>query len=329
MKKILILISIFLLLLLSSCVKFSIMDSIYIASIGIDYENDKYKAYFYLPGSLDVGSVSDKQESGGYVGTCEVNNPIEIFDYMVLRNNVNVNFRHVTSLVFTKNFIENGKLDDFINYIKESFVLDINFYIFSTVADINEIYSLENPNKESVIISMLLNPNDNIYEYLDAAPVHFLKFCNMYYSDRTLSLPLIDTVKIWKIEEKEASGYFLNGVTLFNKEKVVVCEEDDFKFLKNNERILITFDDFKAIITDYKVDFSFKEKIEVNVSYKFRFVGEKKEDMLKDSISNSIRNVILKYEHQIDFLNIDYENKFSEFKTNKNDMIININSKEK
>lgn len=52
MKKLIIL----LVFLLTGCSSSSITDSVYIASVGLDYEDNEYKGYFYLPSSVDVGA---------------------------------------------------------------------------------------------------------------------------------------------------------------------------------------------------------------------------------------------------------------------------------
>lgn len=328
--KLFLIISIFVInvLTLSGCKYPTISESIYIGSIGIDYVDNNYIVYYYLPSSLDVGSTTSANNDGGYIGVVTAYSIEEAFNKMILENNVNINFRHISSLILSYNLLSNIDLSLLFEYIKYSYIIDINFYIFSTNVDIGNIYNLENPNNESAITSMLLDPQNKMYKYIYAEPIHFLNFCNLYLSNRVVKLPLITTNQIWEIDSKKQYGYYISGVVLTSITDTLIILDESLIYLKDNDNLTIS-ETISVLLYDYKIKFNFSDLIKIDISFQYKFLDDSNIEQLTNYISTKVCNLINDYIKEIDFLNVSYYNNLHNINTDITKINIDINANEK
>lgn len=131
MKKI---ISLFLLIpiLLCGCELQNISQVLFIASIGVEKEEDTYIGYFYLPLSSDVGKTENKENQGiGQYAKVEGKTLAEVFENIQFSTELEVNLRHASSMVIHKDLMNDDFLNELIAFVKRMPVLIITFIYLS------------------------------------------------------------------------------------------------------------------------------------------------------------------------------------------------------
>lgn len=195
MKKILI---VFLFILtLSSCKNASdIYESLYIASMGIEKIEDEYQAHFLLPSSMDVGSnKSESNESD--VAKIKADNLKDLIKNIKDSSLLTINLKHISSFILHTSILNEEDLKDLIDLIKNSNDFDYNFYMFTTEEKIEEIYKIKNPNQESIVYTMLVEPNESKFLLKNSKPVHFLNMCRDFLGNKGIKLPYIELASVW------------------------------------------------------------------------------------------------------------------------------------
>ena len=118
----------FLVVFLSGC-GVDISESLFIASIGFE-KKEEIEGYFYIPLSNDIGkSESDGKGEGEYVQVGGEN--IEkVFNNVKAVNSIDINLKHVSSIVISKELCNDEFIEELINFVKYSKMIDYNFYIY-------------------------------------------------------------------------------------------------------------------------------------------------------------------------------------------------------
>ena len=88
----------FSILLLSSC-GIDISESLFIASIGFEINENEIKGYFYLPLSSDVGKSESEGKGEGEFVKVGGENIEKVFNNVKAVNSIDINLRHVSSVV--------------------------------------------------------------------------------------------------------------------------------------------------------------------------------------------------------------------------------------
>lgn len=285
--------------------------NLYIASIGFEHTDTGYTGHFFLPSSMDVGNTNqDASDKSSEVAVVEGDSISSVFYNLELSSTLNINLKHISSIVLHESMLNDEDLRDFIKYIKESKGFDYNFYIFTATDKVEDIYKLKNPNQESVILTMLVEPKVSSYAFIAAAPIHFLNFCRDYLNDKVIPLPLIDVEKIWS-EEKDST--YCRGVTFLSKGKGYSYSYDveQFEFLKSNINLEYSDEVISIIMDTYDIRYKYnKLGVEIAVSVKYRSFYSKLEndsdEYIKNVIINKISSLIKDYQQEIDFLNFEY-----------------------
>ena len=159
---------------------------------GVEKEEDTYIGYFYLPLSSDVGKTENKENQGiGQYAKVEGKTLAEVFENIQFSTELEVNLRHASSMVIHKDLMNDDFLNELIAFVKKDAGIDYNFYLFVTEDKMEDIFQFENPNKESVIYSVLVSTLDSPSIYMAANPIHFVKFAREFYSNRCISFPLL------------------------------------------------------------------------------------------------------------------------------------------
>lgn len=258
---------VFILLFLSGCVD-NINESLFIASIGIEKKEGELKGYFYLPLSNDIGKTDSPAKGSGEFLVVGGKTVYELFNNAKAVNSLNVNLRHVSSVVINKELFTPTFLDEFINYVKNTHIIDYNFYFMATKEKLEDIYSFQNPNQESVLNSLLVISGDNEGLRLVAEPVHYLDFVKRFYDNRSILLPLLEMEELWHINNEKVKNfypqsgmyYFMGNIREVNKEKGSPYLKDDVEFYDEIEKEPIYFSKYRLALM--------KESIKINADVK-------------------------------------------------------------
>ncbi len=307
MKKMLILC--FLMLILSSCrAANTIYYNIYIASIGFEKSEEGYTGYFFLPSSMDVGNTKkESTDVSSQLAVVQGKNIPDVLNSLELSSSLELNLKHISSFVLHESILNQKDIEDLISYVKESPTFDFNIYIFTTKDSVKDIYSIKNPNNESIILTMLCEPVTSAYTFMAAKPPHFLNFCRDYYNGKVLPLALLEPGQIWK---EEIDSTYCRGVTFFNGDKAYGFkhEEADFSYLKSNKTIEYNDESISVCLSDYSCKVKYKEKVEIQIQSKYSVLYSHRQDIkryLEEQIESKIKD-LLRYQEEIDFLNLAY-----------------------
>ena len=225
---------VFILLIFSGC-SVDISESLFIASIGFEIEGDEINGYFYIPLSSDVGKTEQEGKGSGEFVRVAGKTIEQVFNNVDAVNSIDINLKHVSSVVLNKELYNDKFIVEFINYIKHSNRLDFNFYLFTTSEKMEDIYSFKNPNQESVLNSLLVISGDNAGIRLVADPVHYLDFCKKFFSRRSILIPMLDIEELWTIDGEKAKNFYPQSAIYFYRGKVVeVKKEKASPYFKNN-----------------------------------------------------------------------------------------------
>ena len=194
---------IFVFLLIFTGCSIDISESLFIASIGFEFENGELNGYFYLPLSNDVGKSEEEGKGTGEFVRVAGENIEKVFNNVKAVNSIDINLKHVSSVVLNEKLLNKEFIDSFINYVKQSKLLDYNFYFLATKEKMEEIYGFQNPNQETVLNSLLVVSGSNVGIRLVADPIHFLEFSKKFYSDRSILIPLLDIEELWSINNEK------------------------------------------------------------------------------------------------------------------------------
>ena len=197
MRKLLILIVISLMFLVSGC-NTSINSSVYISSIGFDVKDDKLVAYFLSNPLTDISrSSEDKKTEAQYIQV-ETSSVYEAFMMAEESLLLPLNFLHVKTVIFTEECLNSKYVLDFLVFIKSVRFISYNFYVFSTMSKIEEIYKFKNPEQVSFQYSLISSPDLLDYKEYGIEKLHFLDFANDYYNkNRYLHIPLVNVNEVW------------------------------------------------------------------------------------------------------------------------------------
>lgn len=255
MKKILI--SVLFCLSLCGCFKNEINSSIYISSIGFEVKDDKVVCYFL---SNPLNDISRKDGGGEEKETeyikIEANSIDEAFKRAEKTLLLPLNYRHVKSVIFHKDFFVSNYVEEFFRFMRSGVKVTYNYYVFATKDKIDEVLEFKNPEQLSYQHSILSSPNLIEFDKYGLEQMHFLDFANDYFEEkRYLHIPLISVNSDWnKNKTLEISGYlaFKNELNIFeNKDYLGMI------YLKDQEMTVLNSTDAAYRILGYKV--SFKE----------------------------------------------------------------------
>lgn len=181
MKKWLLLILVPLLFLLIGCNDYDISKILFIASVGIEKEGEEYQGYFYLPLSSDIGKTetTENKGKGEFAKTIGKTIP-ELFYNIQASTSLNINFKHVSSIVLNMELLNDDFIKQLLDFIKYSLLIDFNCYVFATAEKLEELYDFQNPNEESVLNSLLVSTSDISTLFLVASPIHFLSLLESF-----------------------------------------------------------------------------------------------------------------------------------------------------
>ena len=261
------LIGIFLLLMMCSC-SVDISESLFIASIGFEVIDGEINGYFYLPLSSDVGKSEGESKGSGEFVRVAGTNIEKVFNNVKAVNSIDINLKHVSSVVLSTELLNSDFIDNFINYVKYSKLLDYNFYLLATKEKMEDIFSFQNPNQETVLNSLLVVSGDNEGIRLVADPVHFLEFSKKFYSQRSILIPMLDIEELWTIENEQVKNFYPQSAIYYYRDNTFdVVKEKGSPYFKKDIEFYDEIEKEPIYFSKYKMALK-KDEINVEVKYK-------------------------------------------------------------
>ncbi len=323
MKFIIIFLSI---IFLSSCNTFDISKTLFIASVGIEQTDDKYVGYFYLPLSSDIGSsdLNDNKGQGHYAKT-KGNNIYELFYNLENSSSLTINLKHISSIVLNETLLNHVFIEELLNYIKYSLNVDFNFYIFITKEKLEDIYSFKNPNKESVLNSLLVSTSDVENNYLVTKPLHFLAFARQYYNNKSILLPLLDLEEIWNIDSNYEKNFHIQSGIYYYKDNIKeVIKNPSSPYINTVKSFYDKIDNNLICFKKYKFKMDYKKEV-INIYYNYQAYNQN--DLNEENVNKHILKRNLKYLNEfesLDPLNLNYYSYVYNKKISYDNIKINI-----
>ena len=170
MKKLLISLLVLVIIIATGCEqKYSLDQTLFIDSIGLDYNNEKneYEIYYHIASSstLLTNSLGGTSSETIYsIGKVSANSIYEGFNKITQNSIKNITLTHVQSMILNFNFITIENLHTICDIVKTYDYISPNFYIFATKSKLDDIYSLKNPENISPFFS-LITGNDFVTVY--------------------------------------------------------------------------------------------------------------------------------------------------------------------
>lgn len=259
---------------LTSCQKYSISDTLFIASIGIEKEEDMYCGYFYLPLSSDIGKTENTQNKGkGDYAKVKGKSIAELFQNVKVTIALNMNFKHVSSLVLNQELLNQKFLEELSDFIKYSLDIDFNIYVFATKEKMSDVYDFQNPNQEGVLNSLLVSTSDAKMTYLVTEPVHFLEFIRKFHSERSIILPLLDLEELWTIDGKPVKNSYCQSAVYYYKGMVKeAIRKPGSPYIKSVKQFEDIIDGNSITFQNYKMKIQYKDQLKLNCCFSYEML---------------------------------------------------------
>jgi hypothetical protein len=250
MKKIILLLALIISFSLISCDE-KLNTSLYISSIGLEMKEDSLMMYFLCNPLTDITRTDNSELKTEYF-KIKTNNISEGISKVKETIPFEINFMHLQTVIFHKNFIEAKKLSMFLNFMRDCRIITYNFYCFITEESMENIYEYESPDTISFQHSLLASPSTVDYYDFGVEGVHFLNLANNFYdTNRYLHLPIIaikktlndksvltiaglasivDKVHFYLIEEYVAMHYLYEHDFIFYENQGKTYELRNYRF---------------------------------------------------------------------------------------------------
>lgn len=300
---------------LTGCFKNEINSTIYISSIGFEVKEDKIVCYFLSNPLNNISrNASGSEDSDSEFIKIEADSIDSAFKEAEKTLLLPLNYRHVKSVIFSKDVFETKYIDEFFRFMRSGVYVTYNYYIFATEDKMEDILEFKNPEQLSYQHSILSSPNLIEFDKYGLEQMHFLDFANDYYEEgRYLHIPLISVKKVWnKNSTLEVSGYlaFQGSLNVFKNEEYL-----GIIYLKKQEMIIYYTEEASYRIIGYKVSFEVIENIYtivINYDDLYIFGSGNEEDLnlrLTSEIKKYLDDYIAKYNNLYLISEYNYLNK--------------------
>ena len=213
--------------------RYTLDQTLFIDSIGLDYnsENNKYTIYYHIASSKTLltntmgGSSSETIYSVGHVEADGIYEGIN----MIFRNSIkNITLTHVQSFILTFDFITLENLNKLSTMIKTYDYISPNFYIFATESDLKDIYSIQNPENISPFFS-LITGNDFVTAY---DLTYFTELARSLYEEFIITKLIVIESRdnIWQNNDEKITSVYPSGIIYINNDgRKLYLRQDQFK----------------------------------------------------------------------------------------------------
>ena len=266
MRKFIVLILVFISFILTGC-NTSINSSVYISSIGFEIEEGKLVAYFLANPLNDITRNSEEKSKDAQYIKVSANSCYEAFNEAKQTLLIPLNFLHVKTVIFSEECFNTKYIEDFLTYIKSVRFISYNFYVFSTISKLEDIYKFKNPQQISYQYSVLSSPDLLNYSEFGTEKLHFLDFANDHYNPRRyLHIPLLVINDLWN----DSTTIEVDGFLCYDL-KPTLYRNSEFRgmlYLYDRNSILFHDDNDVYRITNYRVGkYKRNNKFVFSVSY--------------------------------------------------------------
>lgn len=318
----------FLLFSLVSCESKNTTDTVYVASMTIEKNNNVYNASFYIPSSIEVGSEKTKSDAKGKIGNTSADNIVDLFYEISLTSSLKINYAHISTLILHESVLNYEDIYKLTEFFKNTNRFDYNFYILSTNISSKDLYSLSSSNNEALITTILTNPQNVLDLFVSTPPLHYLNLCRDFYDNKVCKLPLIELKEIWKLEDK-INSYMARGITFISKDKTKVYsyKELDYRYFNSTKGLFYSQNDISFTIINYDISVKYKDKIIVVIKGKVENYDKSKNINYEEIIKENLSLIINKLTNEIDFLNIEYYKLINDKNYNIDDIEYKFNLK--
>ncbi len=319
MKKYFILL-IILLMSLTSCFDYREINAYYYASsMGLSYneENQKFTVTLYILNTLNMSNVINSKsgnQSLAYIAKYEDKSILNCLHQIFQNSDINIDLRHLRSVLFENNFITKENLENFINFVVDDINCYFNFAVYvCNNNEIDEIFKVNNFTETSAYNTLLTNANN----YSNYKIPYCNDFINDFYSasiNKKYPIVLYKKDVFTHNEEKYHTIYFGGYSALDENNKAVFYLEDSYPaviYLNNRTNFEISIIDKNLFynITSYKIDYLFKNDkfyIKFNIEG-FELNSKNTDEELKEYFITLFNNLIndLKL-NNTDLLNINH-----------------------
>ncbi len=313
-KKLLILIgSLWILLICVGCQSYDISKMLFIASVGIEKKEDQLSGYFYLPLSSDIGKTENTKNKGqGEFAKTSGRTIPELFQNLQYSTSLTINFRHVSSIVLNEELLQKEFNEELMDFIKFSFEIDFNCYLFVTKEKMEELFDFKNPNQESVLNSMLVSTSDVSALFLVAPPIHFLEFVQRYFNKRTIILPLLDLKEIWTIESEPSKNFHAQSAVYYYEDKIKeVIRNESSPYFSKSTKFMDHMDKIPLSIKHYKMKQEYKDILRLKIEFEcdiFQTDNKPTTQEIEAFVYKRIKSYIEEFE-EVDPLDLKFNNK--------------------
>ena len=295
MRKIIIFLTLFICFILSGC-NTSVNSSVYISSIGFEIDGDELVGYFLSNPLTDITRNSeDKKKEAQYI-KAKGKSCYDVFNEAKQSLLIPLNFLHVKTIIFSKDCFETKYIEDFLTYMKSIRSISYNFYVFSTISKIEDIFKFKNPEQISYQYSILSSPDLLTYSDFGIEKLHFLDFANDYYNPRRyLHIPLLVVNEVWNDNITiEVDGYLAYDLNVF------LYKNSEYKgmlYLYDKNTILFHDDNDVYRVINYRVnEYKRNNKFVFSVSYEDIIVfGEGTREKFEEKLTMEIKKYLDAY----------------------------------
>ncbi len=173
-----------------------ISNIVYVSSIGLDYDNvtNEYIIYYYILNNFNLTSAqisSSNIDDLSYTVKVQEKNFAEAFSSIKKKINNSINYTHLNTIILSRNFIGKDHLLHLYHYIRDLTSIYLDFYIFTTDSEIEDLYNIRNFSDVSAYHTILVTPN-LIKTYKLITFVHFAKL--ILKPNYTLLIPHLTSV---------------------------------------------------------------------------------------------------------------------------------------
>lgn len=303
-KKIILFTLISLLITLCGCGKHiqalnDVASTVYIDSIGIDYntETNNFKLYYHSTASFslitsEMGSSSSQITYS--LASKEAPSIPEAMKDIANNTNRNILLTHVRSVVLSKNFLTNENLEIFNNFIKTYKFITIDFNVYVTDSNLEDIYSFKNPENNNSYYSIITE----LDEIIPFKAIKYNDFVNAISEKyKTIKLQNISqTDNIWSDNNGKLVSLYSKGYIYFDNNKILEVNSKDYKFIiilfQNYETVLI-FDNIAYTLIDPKVSITDK-KVKIKASFYSTAINTYNSNYLIENLEKNIENEFYK-----------------------------------
>lgn len=264
-KKVILTLTIFIFIFIVSCRDhYSIEQTLFIDSIGLDYnkETKKYSIYYHLASSqtLLTNTMGGQSTETIYsIGHVEANGIYEGFNKLYRNSIKNLTLTHVQSFILTFDFVSRENLEKICSIVKTYDYISPNFYVFATQSKLSDIYSLTNPENISPFFSIITG-NDFVTSY---DLTYFTEIARSVYEEYiTTKLIVIDVNNdVWQNNDEKITSVTPSGALYLKKDdKKLYINQEDFK------AITVINHDTISIITEKDISYTMhNNKIKIKI----------------------------------------------------------------